>query len=116
MPFDIGDHPAWLVPGGRLILEVPEEPFDLGQRRPPSGPGQPMHNLVLEHRVPERGRERYQSAFAQLSPEAQHLVLHTYARFATGEERPDIALAASTVNLYFQIQGLVTYTEENVFP
>ena len=68
------------------------------------------------HRVPERGRERYQSAFTQLSSDVQALVLRTHARFATGEERPDIALAVSTTNLYFQIQGLITYIEEDVFP
>jgi hypothetical protein len=48
MPFDLGDHAALLVPGCRLILEVLEEPLDLGQRRPPHGPRQPMRDLLAQ--------------------------------------------------------------------
>ena len=47
MPFDLGDHPARLVPGRRRILEVLVEPLDLGQGMPPRGPYQPMRDLVL---------------------------------------------------------------------
>ena len=36
VPFDLSDHPARLVPGRRLILEVLVEPLDLGQGRPPA--------------------------------------------------------------------------------
>ena len=49
--FDLGDHTALLVPRRRLIVEILEEPLDLGQRRPPHGPRQPMRDLFLEHRV-----------------------------------------------------------------
>ena len=48
VPFDLGDHSARLVPGRRLILEVLEEPFDLGQGRPPHGPFQPMRDLLAQ--------------------------------------------------------------------
>gem|GEM_PF-2606171 len=51
MPFNLGDHPARLVPGRRLIFEVLVEALDLGQGTPPHGPFQPMRDLVLEHRV-----------------------------------------------------------------
>jgi len=37
MPFDLGDHPARLVPRRRLILEVLVEALDLGLRRSPNG-------------------------------------------------------------------------------
>lgn len=29
VPFDLSDHPAFLAPGRRLIVEILEEPFDL---------------------------------------------------------------------------------------
>src|SRR3546814_3956677 len=51
MPFDLGDDAARLVPGRRLILEVLEEPFDLGQRRPSHGPCQPMRDLLAQDGV-----------------------------------------------------------------
>src|SRR3546814_8849532 len=51
MPFDLGDDAARLVPGRRLILEVLEEPFDLGQRRPSHGPCQPMRALLAQDGV-----------------------------------------------------------------
>ena len=51
MPFDLGDHTALLVPGPRLILELVEEPFDLGQGWPPHGPCQSVRDLVLEYSV-----------------------------------------------------------------
>ena len=37
VPFDLGDHPARLVPGRRLILEVLVEAFDTVLRRSPHG-------------------------------------------------------------------------------
>ena len=48
MPFDLGDHAALFVPGGRLIVEILEEPFDLGQRWSPHGPRQPMRDLFAQ--------------------------------------------------------------------
>ena len=54
VPFDLGDHSARLVPGRRLILEVLEEPFDLGQGRPPHGPFQPMRDLLAQDVVRRR--------------------------------------------------------------
>src|SRR3546814_19250709 len=51
MPFDLGDDAARLVPGRRLILEVLEEPFALGPRRPSHGPCQPMPDLLAQDGV-----------------------------------------------------------------
>ena len=48
VPFDLGDNTAFLAPGRRLIVEILEEPFDLGQRRSPHGPRQPMGDLLAQ--------------------------------------------------------------------
>jgi len=48
MPFDLGDHTARLVPRPCLILEVLEEPFDLGQGWPSHRPCQPMRDLLAQ--------------------------------------------------------------------
>lgn len=51
MPFDPGDHTARVVPRRRLIVDVFEELLDLGQRRPPHWPSQPMRDLLAQHVV-----------------------------------------------------------------
>lgn len=51
MPFDLGDHTALLVPALRLILEVLDEPLDLGQRRPPCRLRQPVRDLLAQDAV-----------------------------------------------------------------
>ena len=48
MPFDLGDHPAFLVPGRRLILEVLIEALDLGLRGSPDRARQPMRDLLAQ--------------------------------------------------------------------
>jgi len=48
MLFDLGDHPALVLPTLRLILEVLEEPLDLGQRRPPHRARQPVRDLLAQ--------------------------------------------------------------------
>jgi hypothetical protein len=45
-PFDLGYHQAFLVSRRGLLVEIDEEAFDLGQREPPYGPRQPMHDLL----------------------------------------------------------------------
>jgi hypothetical protein len=51
MPFDLGDDAALLVPALCLVMEVFEEPFDLGQRRAPDRPGQPVRDLLAKHGI-----------------------------------------------------------------
>jgi len=48
MPFDLGDDAALLVPALCLVMEVFEEPFDLGQRRTSDRPGKPVHDLLAQ--------------------------------------------------------------------
>ena len=48
VPFDLGDNAARLLPGRCLILEILVEAFDLGQRRSPHGPGQPMRDPLSQ--------------------------------------------------------------------
>ena len=48
MPFDLGNHPAWLVPALRLILEVLVEPLDLDLRGVPDRPGQLVRDLLAQ--------------------------------------------------------------------
>lgn len=54
MPLDLGDHPALLIPGRRLIVEILEEPLDLGLRRPPHRPVQPMRDFLAQDIVGRR--------------------------------------------------------------
>lgn len=51
MSFDLGDDAALLVPGRSLALEVLVKAFDLGHRMPPSGPFQPMRDLLPQDAV-----------------------------------------------------------------
>src|SRR3546814_1461038 len=70
MPFDLGDDAARLGPGRRLILEVLEEPFDLGQRRPSHEPCQPMRDLLAQDRSEARrvGKECVSTCRSRWSP------------------------------------------------
>lgn len=51
MPFDLGNHPAFLGPGRGSILEILEEPLHLGLRRSTHGPCEPMGDLLAHSGV-----------------------------------------------------------------
>src|SRR3546814_5473111 len=86
MPFDLGDDAARLVPGRRLILEVLEEPFDLGQRRPSHGPCQPMRDLLAQDGVGGQ-TDGVEERSEEHTSELQSLMRISYAVFCLKKKK-----------------------------